>query len=83
MAINPNDPASGINVRTCLAAAALNGHLASGKTFSAAEVVKAADSVIAELNKGAISSATGPIGAASSTGNQTLNVGTPGGIVRR
>jgi hypothetical protein len=45
----------------------------------ATQVVQAADLVIAELNKGAIGSigSTGSMGAASSTGNKTLNVGTP------
>jgi hypothetical protein len=77
--ITHNDPASGINVRTYLAAAALAGKMAKDTGFSAAdatEVVKAAELVIAELNKGSIGS-TGSIGAATNTGNKTINVGTP------
>jgi hypothetical protein len=80
--ITHNDPASGINVRTYLAAAALAGKMAKDTGFSAAdaaEVVKAAELVIAELNKGSIGSigSTGSIGAATNTGNKTINVGTP------
>ncbi len=80
MAIYPNDPASGINIRTHIAAAALSGMMASGRTFDAVEIVKAADSVIAELNKGSIGSitSTASVGAASSSmANKTLNFGTP------
>ena len=95
MAINPTDSAfpgtngAGINVRAYLAASALSGMMANGQTFSAAsaaDVVKAADLVIAELNKGALGSisSTGSMGEASSGGNLKLNTGTPpGGIVRR
>jgi hypothetical protein len=93
MAINPTDPAfpgtgPGINVRTYLAASALSGWMARNTGFSAfdaEQLVKATDLVIAELNKGAIGSigSTGSMGAASSTGNKTLNVGTPSIDVRR
>ena len=84
--INPNDPAfsgttgPGISVRTYLAAAALSGIMARNTGFSgvdAAQAVKAVDLMIAELNKGSIGSIGGSIGAASSTGNKTLNVGSP------
>lgn len=77
MALTPNDPASGINVRTYLAAAGLAGRMSKDIGFTAEDaalVVKAADLVIAELNRGAIAGSTGSIGAASSTGNKTLNV---------
>ncbi len=86
--MNPNDPASGISVRTYLAAAALAGKMSKDVSFTAEDatnVVKAADLVIAELNKSSIGSvsSTGSMGAASSTGNKTLNVGTPNVDVRR
>jgi hypothetical protein len=83
--INPNDPAfpgtgPGLSVRTYLASAALTGIMARNTGFSgvdAAQAVKAADLMIAELNKGSIGSigSTGSMGAASNAGK--LNVGTP------
>lgn len=89
MPIDPNDPASGISVRTYLASTALSGMLARNTGFSgvdAAELVKAVDLVIAELNKGSLGSigSTGSMGAASSTGKKTLDLGgTPNVDVRR
>ena len=92
MAINPNDPAfagtgPGINVRTYLTAVALSGRMSKELAFTAEDavgVVKAADLVIAELNKGGIAISTGgTMGAASSSGNQTLNVGGASGVVVR
>ncbi len=79
--MNPNDPASGINLRTYLAAAALAGKMAKDVSFTAEDatnVVKAADLVIAELNKGSIGSvsSTASVGAASSVAS-SLKVAGP------
>ena len=88
MAIKPTDPASEINVRTYLAAKALAGRMTKDLGFTAEDaalVVKAADLVLAELNKGSVGSIsqTGSIGAASSTGNLKVNTGSPSVDVRR